>query len=306
MALFDTNAFRISEQGLSVLWQKQQIIAENIANADTPDYNCKYLDFAGIFRDKLRSNGTVDTEIDLVQRLFIDRVTDDQADGNNVDNDVKLALVLSQNQGAVDEQLQGLEAKVIVDVAAVDSDLAGTIVNANAGNGMLTTASAVEIRFGFVHLLLPPHSNLNSFGLLSSMGMVSSLVAVQAGHSLGADGVRGDHALDSVGHGLVAVLSHQGLVLGLLQAADPAGMSAMELLLQLLAGQDSLVAVDDDDVVTAVNVGGESGLVLAAQDDSSLGSNAAEGLAGGVDHIPLAVSHFSGLSESRAHSRNLH
>ena len=70
MALFDTNAFRISEQGLSVLWQKQQIIA-------------------GIFRDKLRSNGTVDTEIDLVQRLFIDRVTDDQADGNNVDNDVQ-------------------------------------------------------------------------------------------------------------------------------------------------------------------------------------------------------------------------
>ena len=89
MALFDTNAFRISEQGLSVLWQKQQIIAENIANADTPDYNCKYLDFVGIFRDKLRSNGTVDTEIDLVQRLFIDRATDDQADGNNVDNDVQ-------------------------------------------------------------------------------------------------------------------------------------------------------------------------------------------------------------------------
>lgn len=91
MALFDTNAFRISEQGLSVLWQKQQIIAENIANADTPDYNCKYLDFAGILRDKLRCNGTVDTEINLVQRLFIDRVTDDQADGNNVDNDVQQA-----------------------------------------------------------------------------------------------------------------------------------------------------------------------------------------------------------------------
>ena len=89
MALFDTNAFRISEQGLSVLWQKQQIIAENIANADTPDYNSKYLDLAGIFKHKLRSNGTVDTEIDLVQRLFIDRVTDDQADGNNVDNDVQ-------------------------------------------------------------------------------------------------------------------------------------------------------------------------------------------------------------------------
>lgn len=91
MALFDTNAFRITEQGLSVLWQKQQIIAQNIANADTPDYNCKYLDFAGILREKLRSNGTVDTELNLVQRLFIDRVTDDQPDGNNVDSDVQQA-----------------------------------------------------------------------------------------------------------------------------------------------------------------------------------------------------------------------
>ena len=136
--------------------------------------------------------------------------------------------------------------------------------------------------------------------------MVSSLVAVQAGHSLGADGVRGDHALDSVGHGLVAVLSHQGLVLGLLQAADPAGMSAMELFLQLLAGQDSLIAVDDDDMSPQSTLGVKVVLFFAAQDDSSLGSNAAEGLAGGVDHIPLAVSHFSGLSESRAHSRNLH
>lgn len=91
MALFDTNAFRVTEQGLSVLWQKQQIISQNIANADTPDYNCKYLDFAGILRDKLRSNGTVDVELNLVQRLFIDRNTEDQPDGNNVDNEVQQA-----------------------------------------------------------------------------------------------------------------------------------------------------------------------------------------------------------------------
>ena len=96
------------------------------------------------------------------------------------------------------------------------------------------------------------------------MCMLSSLVAVQAGHSLSAQGVGRNHALNSVGHSLIAGFSHQSLILGFLQAADPAGMSAMELLLQLLAGQDSLIAVDDDDVVTAVNVGGESGLVLAA------------------------------------------
>lgn len=91
MALFDTNAFRVLEQGLSVLWQKQQIISYNISNADTPDYNCRYLDFAGIMREKLRSNGTPDVELSLVQRLYIDRVTEDQADGNNVDSDTQQA-----------------------------------------------------------------------------------------------------------------------------------------------------------------------------------------------------------------------
>ncbi|MBQ4165334.1 MAG: flagellar basal body rod protein FlgB, partial [Oscillospiraceae bacterium] len=44
MALFDTTAFRILEQGMSVLWQKQQVISQNIANSNTPDYNCKYLE----------------------------------------------------------------------------------------------------------------------------------------------------------------------------------------------------------------------------------------------------------------------
>ena len=98
MALFDTNAFRVLEQGMSVLWQKQQIIAQNISNADTPDYNCKYLDFAGILREKLRDNGTVDTELNLVQRLYIDRYTDDQPDGNNVDSDTQQAELLRSFQ----------------------------------------------------------------------------------------------------------------------------------------------------------------------------------------------------------------
>ncbi len=39
MALFDTNAFRVLEQGMSVLWQKTQILSNNITNADTPNYN---------------------------------------------------------------------------------------------------------------------------------------------------------------------------------------------------------------------------------------------------------------------------
>ena len=91
MALFDTTAFRITEQGLAALWQKQQIILENISNMDTPDYNCKYMLFEGILKDKLRANGTVKKELNLAQAVVVDTITNDQFDGNNVDNDTQMA-----------------------------------------------------------------------------------------------------------------------------------------------------------------------------------------------------------------------
>ena len=91
MALFDTTAFRIIEQGMNVMWTKQQIIAQNITNQDTPGYNCKYLDFGGILRDKIRADGSIKKELNIQQRLIIDTYTDDQADGNNVDSDTQQA-----------------------------------------------------------------------------------------------------------------------------------------------------------------------------------------------------------------------
>lgn len=94
MALFDTTAFRILEQGAAVMWQKQQIIQQNISNQDTPKYNCKYLDFGGILRDKLRADGTVKKELNLATRVYIDKSTSDQGDRNNVDNDVQQAEML--------------------------------------------------------------------------------------------------------------------------------------------------------------------------------------------------------------------
>ena len=129
--------------------------------------------------------------------------------------------------------------------------------------------------------------------------MLGTLVAVQAGQGLSTDGVGRDHALDSVGHGQIAVLSHQLAVLDLLQAADELAVGDVELLLCLLAGQDSLVAVDDDDVIAAINIGGIIDLLLAAQQNSSLSSDVAQALAGSVEQIPLALD-FSGLYESSA------
>lgn len=114
MALFDTTAFRIAEQGLSVLWQKQQVIAQNIANADTPGYKAKSLEFSGVLRDKLRANGTVKKELNLVQAVVTDYATNDQGDTNNVDNDTEAAeLARAQIQyDAIINQMNGNFARM--------------------------------------------------------------------------------------------------------------------------------------------------------------------------------------------------
>src|SRR5699024_5093856 len=84
------------------------------------------------------------------------------------------------------------------------------------------------------------------------------------------------------------LLLHHILVLGLLQAAHPAGVGAVHLLLQLLAGEGGLGGVDDDHVVAAVGVGGVGGLALAAEQVGDDDGGVAQGLAGGVHDIPLA------------------
>ena len=53
--------------------------------------------------------------------------------------------------------------------------------------------------------------------------------------------------------------------------------------------QNSLVSVDDDNEITAIDVGGEISLVLAAQDVCSDNSGTAQGLASCIDDVPLAL-----------------
>ena len=78
----------------------------------------------------------------------------------------------------------------------------------------------------------------------------------------------------------------QGLAL---EVADVAGETVVHLVLQLLAGHRDLLGIDHHQVVAGVDVRGVDGLVLAAQAVGQLGGQAAEGLAGGVDEIPVAL-----------------
>ena len=95
--------------------------------------------------------------------------------------------------------------------------------------------------------------------------MLSTAENLQAGQGVLGDDVPGHHAANSQLHGQLRLLLHESAVLGLLQTADPAGVGAIVLLLQLLAGQNGLLGVDDDDVIAAVGVGGVFGLMLATQ-----------------------------------------
>lgn len=106
MSLFNSTAFRITQQGLDILWQKQQIISQNIANKDTPDYKAKYLQFSGILREKMLQNGKTKPELHLTSSVVTDTYTADQADGNNVDDEqqqVELTRTQLQYSTLVDQ-----------------------------------------------------------------------------------------------------------------------------------------------------------------------------------------------------------
>ena len=133
--------------------------------------------------------------------------------------------------------------------------------------------------------------------------MLSAAVDVQAGQRILGDDVAGHHAADGHTHGQLGLLLHQQAVGSLLQAAHPAGVGAVILLLQLLAGQNGLLSVDDHDVVTAVGMGSVLGLVLAPQQGGGGGGSLAQGLTSRIEDIPLAddvplVGHKSGHGET--------
>ena len=113
------------------------------------------------------------------------------------------------------------------------------------------------------------------------------------------DGVLLKHAADSEAHSKLRLLLHESLVLSLLQTAGETRVSAVVLLLQLFAGEDSVLGVDDDDVIAAVNVRGVVGLELSAEKVSGESSGLDHGLACCVKDVPLALYGLLGYHSSR-------
>ena len=104
MSLFSTT-FQTIENGISYASQKQQTIAQNIANVDTPNYKSKTVTRTSEFRDllhnELEAYQTDSKHIpfsDSSQRVITQQGnTSYQANGNNVDMDQEMAD-MAENQ----------------------------------------------------------------------------------------------------------------------------------------------------------------------------------------------------------------
>ncbi len=82
---FDSMQFKAVESSISALSIKQQVISQNIANKETPDYKQKNASFANVLEDAVsnKDNKKYNFQVSITE----DKNTTINIDGNNVDSD---------------------------------------------------------------------------------------------------------------------------------------------------------------------------------------------------------------------------
>ena len=88
----DSASVELLQKKLDAVWMRQQVIAGNIANAATPGYKSKSLEFESLLEKRLSATGESDQSIrDALSRVQPTIVrqegTEAREDGNNVDED---------------------------------------------------------------------------------------------------------------------------------------------------------------------------------------------------------------------------
>jgi flagellar basal-body rod protein FlgB len=88
--LLNNVSIDLIEKKLDAVWMRQQVISNNIANAGTPNYKSKSVEFESILERKLSASGgnesAVRSALDSVEPKIVERdSTSTQEDGNNVD-----------------------------------------------------------------------------------------------------------------------------------------------------------------------------------------------------------------------------
>src|SRR5690606_4584739 len=138
------------------------------------------------------------------------------------------------------------------------------------------------------HILLVENRNIQLLWLLGFVRMVSTGIDAQVLHLAASKRPARNHALDCLlDHTLGETALEDVARSALLDAAWMTGVPVILLVFVLAAGKADLVRIDDDDVVTIVNMGREGWLVLAAQTVGNESGETADNEILGVDQDPL-------------------
>lgn len=90
------NSMGLMLKSMDFLWKKQEVIANNIANVDTPGYKSRYVTFEEELQRRLenaRSGGRAGLKEALEDTRYEIHVTDNETarlDGNNVNTDSEM------------------------------------------------------------------------------------------------------------------------------------------------------------------------------------------------------------------------
>src|SRR5262245_23804624 len=120
------------------------------------------------------------------------------------------------------------------------------------------------------------------------MRMLGALVDLEIAQELALQRAAPQHALHGeLDDALREAAFEDALRRRSLHAARMARMAVIDLVIVLLAGEDGLLGIDDDDVVAAIDMRRIEGSVLALEAQCDKGSQAADDETLGVDHDPL-------------------
>lgn len=89
--ILNSTSLALLEKGLDAVWLRQQVIANNIANAATPGYKSQKLEFENLLAQQAGTGQDEDKLLSAMEsvepKVVTNNATAAQEDGNNVDLD---------------------------------------------------------------------------------------------------------------------------------------------------------------------------------------------------------------------------
>lgn len=144
-------------------------------------------------------------------------------------------------------------------------------------------------------------AEIKNFRVLCCVRVLSAVVNVHIADELATKTILGEHAFhhtheQGVHTGfdvLVERLLHELLGSQFFLTAGIAGVVKIDVVSHLFAGENNFVGIDDDYIVTALNVGRVAGLVLTHKDFGNFRAETAEMQTGCINNVPLVLNALS-------------